>query len=924
MQLFRTPSAEGRHLEEHKSTIKDRGPVGGNKDLLPAVSGLMLHNPGGGLDLPDDVLPAGFSPAEADFEESSGTSTPSIFSTTTSSTLLSSLSSSTTLSTTLSDKSGWARSAKVKVFKANNTHVKTQHGMVENPNAHAWTQPKKLFENPESTESLALLQQVCKSPQERHNEPIDEPVYGPHDPRSPNWDPQRYYYSALQKYKCPHTHCLKSFADADKFREHLLSPEHNSEAKYRCPGCNTSFDTKNGFSMHKTSLTPRCHLHLMYGQTEENTRHRDKSGWWEIKEEKGARPGAMGSVRRCARRLERACCTCAKYIPLVFVYGLTTWACYVLVTLCTTAKSKVEWLGTPAAVAGIFLYLMLNWCYTTAVFTPPGSTTNDHGYSTLPTHNPPVATSFTVKSNGEMRFCKKCQARKPDRAHHCSTCRRCVLKMDHHCPWLATCVGLYNHKAFLLFLIYTTLFSLYCFAASGSWVWAELLSAEAGYVDTLMPVNYIMLCIIAAILGLVIGIFTGWHLYLATRGQTTIECLEKTRYLSPLRRTMHQTYINQHTPGQGIPLPSYGQQLLDLHQNALPGITRPEEGEELRRDPAPRFRDPDDLEARDSARGPQLQAGSRRFTYDEMERLRARRRYQEYLDEQDSSKLPNAFDLGPKRNLLHLFGHNPWLWLLPICNTTGDGWSWEPNPKWLDAREKLARERWEQAERERVAGWGPSVDDDDAGDEEPVSWQTEDLRLAGAGRHYSQPPSRPESSNSSARKAPSKADRVLGRDPNLYADVELSPAARAARQQKAAEAAALQRKRRSPIPVGKELHEYELEEIDRFDEDDDEDDNDNNGTNDATFQAQAQPPPPPQTTTTTTTSTERRSSPLSLAPSNRWRPTGGGGGLPSPRGFGVGGVGLGRTASPGSNGAAATTTTGGGNSNAQSGDDDVD
>ena len=34
-----------------------------------------------------------------------------------------------------------------------------------------------------------------------------------------------------------------------------------------------------------------------------------------------------------------------------------------------------------------------------------------------------------------VRFCDKCKAIKPDRAHHCSVCGRCVLKMDHHCPW---------------------------------------------------------------------------------------------------------------------------------------------------------------------------------------------------------------------------------------------------------------------------------------------------------------------------------------------------------------------------------------------------------------------------------------------------------------------------------------------------------
>ena len=34
------------------------------------------------------------------------------------------------------------------------------------------------------------------------------------------------------------------------------------------------------------------------------------------------------------------------------------------------------------------------------------------------------------------RFCRRCNAYKPKRAHHCSICKRCVVKMDHHCPWV--------------------------------------------------------------------------------------------------------------------------------------------------------------------------------------------------------------------------------------------------------------------------------------------------------------------------------------------------------------------------------------------------------------------------------------------------------------------------------------------------------
>jgi hypothetical protein len=171
---------------------------------------------------------------------------------------------------------------------------------------------------------------------------------------------------------------------------------------------------------------------------------------------------------------------------------------------------------------------MLNWSYTTAVFTDPGSplSLND-GYSHLPTQEGGgmAYTSFTVKaSDGGVRFCNKCQSKKPDRAHHCSTCRRCVLKMDHHCPWLATCVGLRNYKAFLLFLTYLTLFCWTAFATTATWVWSEILS-DSQYTESFMPVNYVLLAVLSGIIGIVITGFTAWHMWLVLRGKTTIESL---------------------------------------------------------------------------------------------------------------------------------------------------------------------------------------------------------------------------------------------------------------------------------------------------------------------------------------------------------------------------------------------------------------
>ncbi|KAE8150683.1 DHHC palmitoyltransferase-domain-containing protein [Aspergillus avenaceus] len=391
--------------------------------------------------------------------------------------------------------------------------------------------------------------------------------------------------------------------------------------------------------------------------------------------------------RAWALRCERYCCAAASFFPLAFVYGLTTWAVYVEASI-GLRPSRNSWIGLPTSILGVFLYICLNASYSVAVFTDPGSPLSTHGrheYSALPVTEMPEYTSYTVSSTGESRFCKKCQAPKPDRAHHCSTCKRCVLKMDHHCPWLATCVGLRNYKAFLLFLVYTSIFCWVDFFVASSWIWTEVLN-DTQYMDTMLPVNVVLLAILGGIIGLVLSGFTAWHISLAVRGLTTIECLEKTRYVSPLRKALDRRRY-QHILGDndrdddpeslGHRLQDYGGQILDAHANAIPGVTRPEEGEDFLPGQTPTT--------------PAQQALTR--SYAELERQRERDRYQSYLDEEDNAKMPNAFDLGWRRNLLHLFGDQPLLWAIPVCTTSGDGWHWEPSPKFLEAREKIRQRR---------------------------------------------------------------------------------------------------------------------------------------------------------------------------------------------------------------------------------------
>ncbi|OJJ37571.1 hypothetical protein ASPWEDRAFT_39293 [Aspergillus wentii DTO 134E9] len=408
--------------------------------------------------------------------------------------------------------------------------------------------------------------------------------------------------------------------------------------------------------------------------------------------------------RAWALRCERYCCAALSCFPLAFVYTLTTWAVYVEASIGLKPSSSA-WIGLPSTIVGVFLYLCLNFCYSVAVFTDPGSPSKDnsrgndrHEYSALPVTELPEYTAYTVSSTGGSRFCKKCQTPKPDRAHHCSTCKRCVLKMDHHCPWLATCVGLHNYKAFLLFLIYTSVFCWVDFVVASLWIWTEMLN-DSRYMESILPVNVVLLAILGGIIGLVLTGFTAWHISLAVRGVTTIECLEKTRYVSPLRKALNKNRFDSllgNSHGQapdsfGHRLQDYGHQILDAHANAIPGVTRAEEGEE-RLSPAPQQHGP---EAQMENLSPAQQALSR--SYVDLERQRDRERYNEYLNEEDNEKMPHAFDLGWRRNLVHLFGDRPLLWPIPVRTTSGDGWHWEPSRKFLEARERARQAREQDA-----------------------------------------------------------------------------------------------------------------------------------------------------------------------------------------------------------------------------------
>jgi len=74
-------------------------------------------------------------------------------------------------------------------------------------------------------------------------------------------------------------------------------------------------------------------------------------------------------------------------------------------------------------------------------------------------------------------FCDPCKIWKPPRAHHCSMCGRCVLRMDHHCPFVGNCIGLKNHGHFVLMYVFALLGLLYSLGLCSIVAWYNRLSA---------------------------------------------------------------------------------------------------------------------------------------------------------------------------------------------------------------------------------------------------------------------------------------------------------------------------------------------------------------------------------------------------------------------------------------------------------------
>lgn len=130
------------------------------------------------------------------------------------------------------------------------------------------------------------------------------------------------------------------------------------------------------------------------------------------------------------------------------------------------------------------------------------------------------------------RMCGICNAPKPSRTHHCSTCKRCFLKMDHHCVWLDNCVGYGNYKFFFCLLFWATFMCGFIFGATLEVLIQQLVYSQLEGVS----VVWLILTILSFALGLSTLMLLGYHSYLISKGMTTIEHMEITEEREDFKR----------------------------------------------------------------------------------------------------------------------------------------------------------------------------------------------------------------------------------------------------------------------------------------------------------------------------------------------------------------------------------------------------
>ncbi|XP_034034368.1 palmitoyltransferase ZDHHC15B-like [Thalassophryne amazonica] len=238
----------------------------------------------------------------------------------------------------------------------------------------------------------------------------------------------------------------------------------------------------------------------------------------------------------------RCCKKTLNWVPALFINLVVGWSYYAyVVELCVyTIKNDAERIMY-LVIFHMFLFMFI-WTYWKTIWSKPASPCK---VFSLPrpekeqfereerpekqqeilkkvVKNLPV---YTRTAGGAIKYCDQCQIIKPDRCHHCSTCEKCVLKMDHHCPWVNNCVGFSNYKFFILFLAYAALYCAVICATVVQYFIKIWTSDKKQQPDMHTKFNILFLFFVAALFFISVLCLLSYHLWLVGKNRTTIEAL---------------------------------------------------------------------------------------------------------------------------------------------------------------------------------------------------------------------------------------------------------------------------------------------------------------------------------------------------------------------------------------------------------------
>lgn len=232
------------------------------------------------------------------------------------------------------------------------------------------------------------------------------------------------------------------------------------------------------------------------------------------------------------------CISIFKWFPVLFICSILLWSYYAFILqLCIFTINSIF---TKIFYIILFniLYFMTLWSYMQTVFTksksaPSAFMLRNDDYvrimkeDTQEKRNQVLAEIAKERQlplacrnyTGDIRLCAKCYCIKADRAHHCSVCSACILKMDHHCPWVNNCVSFSNYKFFILFLAYSFLLCLFGAVTTFPY-FVEFWSVQ---MPTLGRFNILFLFFVSIMFSISLFSLFSYHIYLVLRNQTTLE-----------------------------------------------------------------------------------------------------------------------------------------------------------------------------------------------------------------------------------------------------------------------------------------------------------------------------------------------------------------------------------------------------------------